>query len=419
MEAFRHLPTAGAAVLDATERPAAQQPQWPDPVQLAAAREEVRAGPALVGWDGVRRLGDLLARAATGDFCVLQAGDCAEDPAECGADDVERKVEMLDVLADIMRVGSGRPVLTVGRMAGQFAKPRSNRYEEHHGRTLPVYRGTMVNSPEPYAAARVPDPRRLVRCRDLALGVLSAVDGLGHGDRAADTERIWTSHEALVLDYEVPLVRPTGDGGHYLASTHWPWIGERTRQPDGAHVRLLASLRNPIACKVSSDASVDDVLRLCEVLDPDRTPGRLTFTARFGARRVERLEPLVRAVREAGYPVLWMCDPMHGNTTRGAGGLKVRRLDEIMNEIRLFVSVVAAGGGVCAGLHIETSPNAICECDGAGIVPGQGGAYQTLCDPRLNLMQAVAACAHWQPRTAATRTAKEDRRWDSKLDTMG
>jgi 3-deoxy-7-phosphoheptulonate synthase len=380
--------------------PAAQQPDWPDETELTQVRDTLAGREDVVGPGEILQLRSLLARAAEGEFCVLQAGDCAEDPADTGVRAVARKVGMLDALADVMRVGSGRPVLEVGRIAGQYAKPRSQNVEEVDGRELPVYRGPIVNSPEPTPEARRPDPARILSAHRAALGVRASLGQLGRGTDADPAERIWTSHEALLLDYEVPLVRRMPGGRTYLASTHWPWIGERTRRADGAHVHLLSTVVNPVAAKVSAKASIDDVLKLCEQLDPYRTPGRLTLIPRFGAARVGELAPLVRAVRDAGHPVLWLCDPMHGNTVVADDGLKVRWLEDLMNELRQFVRIVTGEGGACAGLHMEASPSEISECHGAGVTASRGPGYTTLCDPRLNLTQAVALTAHWQPEAA-------------------
>jgi len=378
--------------------PAAHQPEWPDPGEVAEVRAELATRAPVVHWAEVQRLKALLARAATGEVCVLQAGDCAEDPADSDVDAVARKIEMLDVLADIMQVGSGCPVVKVGRIAGQYAKPRSQSHETHHGARIPVFRGLIVNGAEPTAEARRPDPRRILAAHSAAVRTCASIETLGRASSAEPLHRVWTSHEALLLDYETPLVRSASHHRAYLSSTHWPWIGERTRDPGGAHVRLLSSVDNPVACKVSGNASEQEVLELCARLDPRREPGRLTLIARFGAARIDLLAPLVRAVHRSGHPVLWLCDPMHGNTIVDAEGRKVRRLDDIMDEIRRFVRIVTASGGVCAGLHMEASPSDIRECDGAGFVATQGpAADQTLCDPRLNLTQAVAATAHWQP----------------------
>ncbi|MFJ1759501.1 3-deoxy-7-phosphoheptulonate synthase [Amycolatopsis sp. NPDC088138] len=383
-----------------SDYPAAQQPDWPDRTEVADVRDTLSEREDVVGPAEVLQLRSLLARAAEGEFCVLQAGDCAEDPADTGVRAVARKIGMLDTLAEIMRVGSGRPVLEVGRIAGQYAKPRSQNVENVDGHELPVYRGPIVNSPEPTAEARRPDPGRILDAHEAALGVRASIGRLGRGTGADPAGRIWTSHEALLLDYEVPLVRRMPGGRSYLASTHWPWIGERTRRSDGAHVHLLSTVVNPVAAKVSAKAPIEDVLKLCEQLDPYRTPGRLTLIPRFGAARIGELAPLVRAVRDAGHPVLWLCDPMHGNTVVADDGLKVRWLEDIMNELRQFVRIVTGEGGACAGLHMEASPSEISECHGAGITASRGPGYTTLCDPRLNLTQAVALTAHWQPEAA-------------------
>lgn len=374
--------------------PAAQQPLWDDPDALAAVAADLRAEDGLVSWSEVERLSDLLASAARGEVCVLQAGDCAEDPADCFPAAVAQKIDLLDTLAEVMRAGARRPVLKVGRMAGQFAKPRSNTHEHHDGHSLPVYRGPAVNRPHPAPEARRSDPNLLRVGYLAAREVASSVDKLERGTECGD-DRVWFSHEALLLDYEVPLVRPTSAGEHYLASTHWPWIGERTRRSDGAHVALLAGLRNPIASKVGPEAPVDEVLELCARLDPDRAPGRLTLIARYGASRIEALGETVEAVTRAGHPVLWMCDPMHGNTRTGEHDLKTRGLDDILREIEGFTEIVPAAGGTCAGLHLEASASGIRECEGAG-TRVDGGDYYSLCDPRLNLTQGVAAAAHWR-----------------------
>lgn len=377
-----------------------QQPDWPNPSQVAGIRAELATRAAVVHWPEVRQLKELLAQAAAGEVCVLQAGDCAEDPAESDVPAVAPKIEMLDVLADIMQVGSGCPVVKVGRIAGQYAKPRSQNHEMYRGVRLAAFRGLIVNGIEPSPQARQPDPRRILTAHSAAIQACSSIETLGRGTSADPLHRIWTSHEALLLDYEMPMVRTVSKTHTYLASTHWPWIGERTRDPRSAHVQLLSAVDNPVACKLSSAASEEDVLQLCARLDPRREPGRLTLIARFGAARIRLLAPLVRAVHRSGHPVLWLCDPMHGNTIKGPNGLKVRRLADIMNEIRQFVRIVTTYGDACAGLHLEASPGDIRECDGAGFVATRGPSYQTLCDPRLNLTQAVATAAHWQPRIA-------------------
>ncbi|MFJ6671257.1 3-deoxy-7-phosphoheptulonate synthase [Actinosynnema sp. NPDC091369] len=370
--------------------PAAHQPAWD-------ARAAAEVGAALAGMPGlvevgeVRRLGALLAEVAAGRAQVVQAGDCAEDPAECGPGDLARKVGLLDAVAAAMTADAGVPVVRVGRFAGQFAKPRSTPVERVNGVEVPVYAGHMVNSPEPDPELRRPDPNRMLTCYTASGSALAFLRG------HADDRAVWSSHEALVLDYELAMLRRDGDGDTVLSSTHWPWIGERTRRPDGAHVDLLASVVNPVACKVGPTASTDDLLALCARLDPHRTPGRLALIARMGADVVaDRLPALVAAVRAQGHPVIWLCDPMHANTVTNADGLKSRLLTTITREVRSFRDAVAGAGGVAGGLHLETTPDDVTECaaDETGLAD-VGAKYTTLCDPRLNPGQAVAVAAVW------------------------
>jgi 3-deoxy-7-phosphoheptulonate synthase len=263
---------------------------------------------------------------------------------------------------------------------------------------LPAYRGHMVNSPEPDPRQRQPDPRRLL------IGYQAAKDAMRHlgwcdpAGVLTDDLPVWTSHEALLLDYEIPMLRPDGTGGLVLTSTHWPWVGERTRQADGAHVALLADVINPVACKLGPSATADEVLDLCARLDPDRIPGRLTFIARMGADTVaDRLPPLVRAVAAAGNPVIWLCDPMHANTVTAPDGLKTRFLDTIVREVEAFQDAVETAGGVAGGLHLETVPEDTTECvPNESYVDQVGAKYTTFCDPRLNLHQAIAVVSAWR-----------------------
>jgi 3-deoxy-7-phosphoheptulonate synthase len=256
----------------------------------------------------------------------------------------------------------------------------------------------MVNSPEPDPEGRRPDPDRLL------MGYRAASDAMGHlGWRGPsrlsiiDTP-VWTSHEALLLDYEIPMVRGDGEGRPLLTSTHWPWIGDRTRQLDGAHVELLSQVVNPVACKVGPSSRLDELLALCARLDPERSPGRLTLIARMGAAGVvDLLPPLVRAVKAAGHPVVWLCDPMHGNTITAPDGLKTRLMDTVVREIEEFQSAVRAGGGIPGGLHLETTPDEVTECvAGESNLAEVGTKYTSFCDPRLNPSQAVHAVAAWQ-----------------------
>ncbi|MDT6985766.1 3-deoxy-7-phosphoheptulonate synthase [Streptomyces lusitanus] len=378
-----------------TAGPAArQQPRWEDPGQARTVRALLARQPHLVDVEEVLALRGLLARVAAGRSCVVQAGDCAEDPAECTREHIDRKTALLDRLAEAAETATGVPALTVGRMAGQFAKPRSNPAEQVGGLTLPVYRGHMVNGPAPDPESRRPDPLRVV------MGYLAAREAMRHvARRRADAAHrtVWTSHEALLLDYEEPLVRRADDGRSWLGSTHWPWIGERTRQVDGAHVSLLAGVVNPVACKVGPLTTTDEVLELCARLDPGREPGRLTLIARMGAGLVaDRLPALVGKVRSEGHPVIWLCDPMHGNTVVGPRGVKTRLLDVMAREVREFCEAVTCAGGTDGGLHLETTPDDILECVADASELGLAGHRSTtLCDPRLTQAQALSLVSAW------------------------
>ncbi|MDT9701309.1 3-deoxy-7-phosphoheptulonate synthase [Streptomyces sp. P17] len=376
---------------------AGQQPDWQDHADLARIRSELAARPGLVTAEDTAALRLLLADVAAGAAHVIQAGDCAEDPDESTADYVARKSGLLDLLAATMQMNTHRPVVRVGRIAGQYAKPRSRPTETVGGRELPVYRGHMVNSPDPDPRLRRPDPWRMLDCYRAAADVVGHLGWTGTDRHWSRAPRVFTSHEALVLDYETPLVRHDGDGRLHLASTHWPWVGERTRCPDGAHVALLASVTNPVACKVGPGMTEDGLLRLCALLDPHREPGRLTLISRMGAPAVaDRLPPLVKAVQAAGHPVIWLCDPMHGNTVTTPAGLKTRHLDTVLREAEHFHCAVRSVGGVAGGLHLEVTPDTVTECVSSVDRETQvAEKYTTLCDPRLNPEQAVSVAASW------------------------
>ncbi|WP_406453054.1 3-deoxy-7-phosphoheptulonate synthase [Streptomyces sp. NBC_00876] len=386
------------------EREARQQPDWEDRELLTGVRRQLAGSPALVRVEDTDALRGLLAGVAAGERQVVQAGDCAEDPAECTPGDTARKADLLHALAAVVQSVSFGPVLRVGRIAGQFAKPRSRPTEMMGGQELPVYRGHMVNGPQPELATRRHDPARMLACYEAASSTMEYLGWSGgeeqgrSGARRSSEPRVWTSHEALVLDYEGPLVRRTDDGRLLLTSTHWPWIGERTRQLEGAHVALLAGVVNPVACKVGPSMTPGEVAALCERLDPEREPGRLTLIARMGADAVStKLPPLVEAVRASGHPVVWLTDPMHGNTVSGPDGLKTRLVETVLREVRAFRSAVRSAGGVPGGLHLETTPDEVTECVADRSRLDQVGVkYTSLCDPRLNPRQAVAVAAEWR-----------------------
>ncbi|MEU6402558.1 3-deoxy-7-phosphoheptulonate synthase [Streptomyces sp. NPDC046985] len=389
----------GHALTEIQRSKALQQPDWPDLAQVQRVREILSSRPPLVRIDDVQTLRSLLASVAAGEALVLQAGDCAEDPEECTPGHVRRKTAVLDLLATTLKMLTGKPVVRVGRMAGQFAKPRSQQFEQIGDLTLPVYRGHMINSPEPDPESRRPDPLRILT------GYMAAGDIVEHLGWRAPALRtwpgveplVWTSHEALLLDYEVPMIRGLGDSTRWLGSTHWPWIGERTRQIDGAHVDLLSDVVNPVACKVGPSMTPEEITSLCEGLDPLREPGRLTLISRMGADAVgERLPSLVAAVRSAGHPVIWLCDPMHGNTVTAPGGRKTRLLTTMAREVHDFGQAVAVAGGVAGGLHLETTPDDVTECAADAAALGRiGERHTTFCDPRLNSRQAVSLVTAW------------------------
>ncbi len=375
-------------------RPAAQQPDWGEPELVAQVRDELAELPGLVTAADVDALSGALAEVAAGRAQVLQAGDCAEDPAECTPSHLARKTGLLDALAGVVKIGGRRPVVRVGRIAGQFAKPRSQATEVVGGVELPVYRGHMVNAPDADADSRRPDPKRLLLgywAASTAMDVLRPAGG--HTGIEAP---LWTSHEALLLDYEQPMLRRTADGRLLLSSTHWPWIGDRTRQPDGAHVALLATVANPVACKVGPGMGADELRTVAALLDPRREPGRLTLIARMGADQVaDRLPPLVAAVRASGHPAIWLCDPMHGNTI-SVDGRKTRLLHTMIREIDGFRAAVAAAGGVAGGLHLEVTPAEVTECvTDLSELDFADRSCTTFCDPRLSPRQAIEVVSAW------------------------
>jgi 3-deoxy-7-phosphoheptulonate synthase len=374
---------------DVLARVANQQPAWQDHPDLGAAKRFLQLADPLVSGIEIAEAQHDLAAVAAGQALIVQAGDCAEDPAESTEVHVHRKVGMLRCLAGILNYDSNVPVVRLGRLGGQFAKPRSAPSEFHADVELPAYRGHLVNDPAPTLEARSPDPQRLLKGYRAARAVSELLRDIAAGSM---DERIWMSHEALILDYEIPQVRHDPTVGAYLSSAHVPWIGNRTNEPDGAHVELLASVVNPVACKVGPDMSVQKLLALCQRLDPHREPGRLTLISRMGAAQIaHRLTPLMRAVAEAGHPVIWLCDPMHGNTVKTAAGSKVRYLDTVQAEVIGFRDSCRAVGVWAGGLHLETTPDDVLECAAAEHhTPGAGTRYTSLCDPRLNLNQAIS-----------------------------
>jgi 3-deoxy-7-phosphoheptulonate synthase len=424
------------------DRPIKQQPAWPDVDDLDRALKQIRAYPPLVFAGEARSLQAGLAKVAAGNAFLLQAGDCAESFEDFSADNIREKLRVILQMAIVLTYSMGVPVVKVGRIAGQFAKPRSSDFELIGDDEIPSFRGHIVNAEGPTAAARVPSPERLVQAyhqsastlnlvRAFTKGGFAALDRVhawnqefvasspagqrydqlaGEIDRALrfmratgmDTESnpnlrevdVYTSHEALLLSYEEALTRRDSTTGNwYDCSAHMLWIGERTRELDGAHVEFLRGVGNPIGCKVGPTMSGEDVIRLCELLNPARIPGRLTLITRMGADTIEEgLSPLLRAVKDSGHPVVWACDPMHGNTYTSSNGHKTRDFESIIGEIEGFVRAHRAEGTWPGGIHVELTGEDVTECIGGAdklIDADLGNRYETVCDPRLNGRQSL------------------------------
>ncbi len=423
-------------------RPIRQAPAYPDPAHLSRTEERLASYPPLVFAGEARRLRAALAQAAEGRAFVLQGGDCAESFAAFSANHIRDTFRVLLQMAVVLTFGASLPVVKIGRMAGQFAKPRSADTETQGAETLPSYRGDIINGPEFTAAARVPDPGRmefgyfqsastLNLLRAFASGGYADLHevhrwNLGFVERSPLAERyrglagridetlsfmaacgmtstttrdmretdFYVSHEALLLPYEQALTRvDSTTGGWYACSAHFLWIGDRTRQPDGAHVEFLRGVGNPIGMKIGPTMQRDDLLRLCDALNPKNEAGRLTLVSRMGAARVrDALAPLVRAVEREGRRVTWLCDPMHGNTVSTSAKVKTRSFDAILDEVRGFFDVHSAEGSWGGGVHVEMTGEDVTECVGGAhrlTEDDLGGRYETFCDPRLNAEQSL------------------------------
>ncbi len=421
-------------------RPAAQQPTYPDGAALERALSELATLPPLVtSWE-VEALRDQLARAAAGQAFLLQGGDCAENFDDCRADSITSKLKILLQMSLVLVHGTRMPVIRVGRIAGQYAKPRSADTETRDGVTLPAYRGDNVNRPEFELAARTPDPTLLLRGYERAaltlnfiraltdggfadlshpenwdlafahgsshaaaytrivesiresLGFVSAVTGLDN--QVLRRVDVFTSHEGLALAVEAAQTRrvPRRDG-FYNLSTHLPWIGMRTAQLDGAHVEFHRGIQNPLGIKLGAAMTAEWLTGLLDALDPDRVPGRITLIHRMGAGQVAAgLPPLIDAVRRTGRTVLWVCDPMHGNTETLPGGIKTRRFDNVLAEVEQSFEVHAGCGSRLGGVHFEMTGEDVTECLGGARGLAEldlERAYKSRVDPRLNYEQAL------------------------------
>jgi 3-deoxy-7-phosphoheptulonate synthase len=421
---------------------AAQQPSWPggnESPAVVAAVNEIKSFPPLVFAGECDNLKARIADAAEGKAFWLQGGDCAETFAAATADSIRNRIKTILQMAAVLQYYSSLPVIKVGRMAGQFAKPRSNDFETRGEITLPAYRGDAVNDLEFSLLARTPDPRRLLKVyhtsaatlnlvraftqggfadlrqvhewnkgfiRDSSVGMryeemaneigraLAFMRSAGVDPGAFKTVEFFASHEALIMEYEKALTRiDSRTQLPYDVSAHFVWIGERTRQLDGAHVDFASKIRNPIGVKLGPTSTVDDALALIDKLDPNREPGRLTFITRMGAGKIRELLPaLVDGVTKSGARVLWVCDPMHGNTYEAPSGYKTRRFDDVLAEVKGFFEVHKSLGTHPGGIHIELTGDDVTECVGGGEQISHedlATRYESACDPRLNHAQSL------------------------------
>jgi 3-deoxy-7-phosphoheptulonate synthase len=428
-------------------RPITQGVTWPDEAHLARVEGQLAKKPPLVFAGEVRRLGEHLAMASQGKAFLLQAGDCAESFHEGSADAIRDKLKVILQMAVALTYAAGVPVIKVGRIAGQFAKPRTDALEKRDDLTLDAFRGHIVNGDEFTAEARRPDPERLLGAYHQSVATLNLLRAFTtggfaalsrvhawnqefvanslegkrysmvadeierallfmkacgidlHDDSALQGVDFYTSHEALILPYEQALTRRDSlTGDWYDCSAHLLWVGDRTHQLDGAHVEYLRGVSNPLGLKVGPSLGVDELRRLVDVLNPENTPGRLTLISRMGHELVaERLAPLVEALRSDGRHVLWTCDPMHGNTYLAQGGQKTRHFDDVMSETSQFFGLHQSLGTWPGGLHVELTGDNVTECLGGGSRLDEADLtsnYTTICDPRLNATQSLDMAFH-------------------------
>jgi 3-deoxy-7-phosphoheptulonate synthase len=418
--------------------PISQQPAWPDPDAVAAASAEIATLPPLVFAGEVDILRDRLAKAARGEAFLLQGGDCAETFAGATAEAIRNRVKTILQMAVVLTYGASMPIIKMGRMAGQFAKPRSSETETRGDVTLPAYRGDIVNGYDFTPESREADPRRLVQGYHTAASTLNLIRAFTQGgfadlrqvhswnrgfasnpanhryeklaneiDKAirfmlaagADFDELkrvefYSSHEGLLMDYERPMTRiDSRNGTPVNTSAHFVWIGERTRALDGAHVDYFSRIRNPIGVKLGPTTTPDDMERLIDKLDPNREPGRLTFVSRMGAGKVrDALPPLLEAIKGMDANPLWITDPMHGNGLTTPTGYKTRRFDDIVDEVKGFFESHRAAGTYPGGIHIELTGDDVTECLGGSEQIDEADLatrYESLCDPRLNHMQSL------------------------------
>jgi 3-deoxy-7-phosphoheptulonate synthase len=423
-------------------KPIAQAPEYPDPKALADVEKQLATFPPLVFAGEARELKRTLARVADGHGFLLQGGDCAESFAEHGADNIRDFFRVFLQMAIVLTYAAASPVVKVGRLAGQFAKPRSSGTEKQNGVELPSYRGDIINDIAFTPEARTPDPRRQIEAYRQSAATLNLVRAFAKGgyanlgnvhqwmlgfvkdspqsrrymelaDRISETlgfmqavgldfaidanlrtTDFYTSHEALLLGNEQAMTRiDSTSGDWYCTSGHLLWIGDRTRQPDHAHVEFARGIKNPIGLKCGPSLKPDELLKLIDILNPENEPGRLTLICRFGADKVgDHLPGLIRAVKREGRVVVWSCDPMHGNTISSANGYKTRPFERILQEVKGFFAGHAAEGTYAGGVHLEMTGKNVTECTGgARAITDEdlNDRYHTFCDPRLNAEQAI------------------------------
>ncbi|MEN9740549.1 MAG: hypothetical protein RLZ72_815 [Actinomycetota bacterium] len=418
--------------------PIKQQPEWPDANVLAAVTAELAKLPPLVFAGEVDQLKDRLARVARGDAFLLQGGDCAETFDGATADKIRNRVKTILQMAVVLTYGAQMPVIKMGRMAGQFAKPRSSDVETRDGVTLPAYRGDIVNGYDFTTESRTADPHRIVQGYHTAASTLNLIRAFTQGgfadlrevhswnkgfaenpankryeqlareiDRAikfmaaagADFESLksvefYSSHEGLLMDYERPMTRiDSRTGNPYNTSAHFLWIGERTRDLDGAHIDFFSRITNPIGVKLGPKTTGDDVKKLIDILDPNREPGRLTFITRMGAGVIrDALPPLLEVVRDSDALPVWVTDPMHGNGITTPNGYKTRRFDDVVDEVKGFFEAHRQVGTFPGGIHVELTGDDVTECLGGAEMIDEdtlASRYESLCDPRLNHKQSL------------------------------
>jgi len=438
-------------------KPRVQMPDYPDAAALQAVEGQLAKYPPLVFAGEARRLKSELAAAARGEAFLLQGGDCAESFAEFSADNIRDTFKVMLQMAMVLTYGAKVPVVKIGRMAGQFAKPRSAPMEVKDGVELPSYRGDIINELDFTPEARIPSPDKMLqaytqaaaslnllrafstggfadihrvhswtlgftdsddaaRYRDVANRIQDSLDFMTAAGLTSDTNHelstvdFYTSHEALLLEYEEALTRLDSTSGKWLAgSGHMIWIGDRTRQPDGAHVEFAQGVQNPIGLKCGPTTSAEDLKVLMAKLNPENEAGRLTLIARFGAGNVaEHLPRLVKTVQEEGANVLWSCDPMHGNTIKSATGYKTRPFDSVLREVQEFFGVHRAEGTIPGGVHFEMTGQDVTECTGgvrAVTDEDLSSRYHTACDPRLNASQALELAFLVAEELSASRAA--------------